>query len=143
MSDVTGVTPCPVLDCRYPVEDHNRKAHIYAGNKAVLDEEMKLGLRLSPEEAARLAVAHSEAARLVSGADPDERGLLTANEHEAMALLGRFAQAWSGIVGDGATRAQDINEAIAHVHALQNMVLSQAAARAYPGRYRLAGGTCG
>lgn len=39
------------------------------------------------------------------------------------------------------TRETDINEAMHYIHALQNMVLSQAAARAYPSKYRLMGRT--
>lgn len=126
--------PCPLLGCRYPLEDHDRGAHIHAENKRVLDEELKLGLRRSPEEAARLSKPS-----VVSAGDVDEAGLLTPNEHELVAMLGRCFTAFSVIVGHDATREADLREATAHIHALQNMVLAQAAARAYPGRYRLAG----
>lgn len=43
------------------------------------------------------------------------------------------------ITGEGPTRDHDLSELVTHVHALQNAVLSQAAARAYPGRYRALG----
>jgi hypothetical protein len=34
---------------------------------------------------------------------------------------------------------QDLEEVVLHIHALQHMILAQAAARAYPDRYRLLG----
>lgn len=44
------------------------------------------------------------------------------------------------IIPDGPSRDNDLREACAHVHALQHMVMSQAAARAYPELYRELGG---
>jgi hypothetical protein len=64
---------------------------------------------------------------------------LTDDEHTAVTAC---ADAWAAIckvVGDGPTRAGDLGEVIAHIHALQHFVMAQAAARCYPDRYRLAG----
>lgn len=66
---------------------------------------------------------------------------LTADEHRFMDLTADLANLLARIVGHESSRAGDLNEAVAHIHALQAMVLAQAAARAYPDRYRLLGGT--
>jgi len=66
--------------------------------------------------------------------------LLTPAEH---ALVEKLAEVWNdfnAICGNGPARHGDLTEACAHVHALQQAVLKQAAARAYPDRYRLLGG---
>lgn len=68
-----------------------------------------------------------------------EPGLLTADEHAVMEIT---ADLWNGlcrIAGRGKTREADLTEACAHVHAIQHMILAQAAARAYPEHYRLLG----
>jgi len=65
--------------------------------------------------------------------------LLTYNEQRAIALTGDLANLISLIVGSGATRSADLTELVAHIHAIQNAILSQAAARAYPNKYRLLG----
>lgn len=70
---------------------------------------------------------------------------LTAIEHETVVML---AEAWNNIVKmTGLTpashnfpRVADLGEAAGHVHALQNMVLANCAARDYPDQYRLLGG---
>ena len=64
---------------------------------------------------------------------------LTDDEHAAVTAC---ADAWAAIckvVGDGPTRAADLREVVARIHALQHFVMAQAAARCYPDRYRLAG----
>ena len=69
--------------------------------------------------------------------------LLTGNEHSAVAAC---ADAWAAIcliVGTGQTRSADLAEVVAHIHGLQQFILAQAAARAYPSLYRLAGETLG
>lgn len=43
------------------------------------------------------------------------------------------------IIGRGPTRAADINEFVMHIHCVQQTILSQAAGRAYPDRFRLLG----
>lgn len=62
-------------------------------------------------------------------------------ELRAMDLTGNLMVLLTQIVGDGPTREADIREAAYRVHALQNMILAQAAARVYPDRYRLLGET--
>lgn len=67
---------------------------------------------------------------------------LTDAEHKAIDLTAELMNLLAGeIIGDGPARSQDINEAGRHIHAIQHMVMSQAAARAHPGRYRLLGGS--
>lgn len=67
--------------------------------------------------------------------------LLTEAEHRAMDLT---AELWNllckDVIGRGPSRAGDLRELIGHIHAIQHTVMSQAAARAYPDRYRLLGG---
>lgn len=67
--------------------------------------------------------------------------LLTPAEH---ALVGKIGSCWNDlcrIVGHGPSREADLLELVAHVHALQQAVLSNAAARAFPGTYRALGET--
>ena len=68
----------------------------------------------------------------------DMSDLLTETEHEAMDLTAELMRAMRQIMGD-ANIAGDLNEAAAHIHGIQNMILANAAARAYPDRYRLLG----
>jgi hypothetical protein len=65
--------------------------------------------------------------------------LLTEDEHRAVALLAELWNLLSGIVGPDDTRRGDLAELRPHIHAIQQAVLSQAAARAYPHRYRCLG----
>lgn len=70
---------------------------------------------------------------------PTPDPLLTDDEH---AVMKTTADLWNGlckITGRDQTRNADLAEACAHVHAIQHMVLAQAAARAYPDQYRLLG----
>ena len=67
--------------------------------------------------------------------------LLTGDEHRALTLLARFVAVLVDIVGPDTTRRADMAEACLHVHALQNMILAQAAARSYPGMFRRLGHT--
>jgi hypothetical protein len=65
--------------------------------------------------------------------------LLTEQEH---AVLSTLADAWNlfqKILADGDTRSEDQVEFMIHLHVCQRMVMGQAAARAYPHRYRLLG----
>ena len=64
---------------------------------------------------------------------------LTADEHRALALSADLAKAVRRIIGDGPAAAGDWAEAAAAVHVVQRMIAGQAAARAYPARYRLLG----
>ena len=47
------------------------------------------------------------------------------------------------VIGDGRSRAGDVNEFVDAIHDIQRMIMSQAAARAYPDRYRLLGWSVG
>lgn len=70
--------------------------------------------------------------------------LLTQDEHRAMELT---AELWNllnrQVIASGPSHDGDCAELCGHVHAIQRMVLAQAAARAYPDRYRLLGGVVG
>lgn len=73
---------------------------------------------------------------------PAERAeLLTTDERRAVELLADLSRLFGRIVGDGSTRQDDLYELTASIHVLQNAVLAQSAARAYPELYRLLGGT--
>jgi hypothetical protein len=66
--------------------------------------------------------------------------LLTDAEHRAMALTADLVNlVCTEIIGSGPSRGGDIREFVGHIHAVQQQILSQAAARAYPDQYRLLG----
>ena len=69
-------------------------------------------------------------------ADDPQAELLTDREHQTVEKLGEVAVLLRDIMG-GAD--DDVAEWVDKIHQLQHMVLSQAAARAYPDRYRLFG----
>jgi hypothetical protein len=74
--------------------------------------------------------------------DADERlvSLLTPAEHAALrdaGLLYTFIA--TNVMADGPTREDDLAELRAPIHAIQRMVLAQAAARAFPEEFRLLG----
>lgn len=102
---------------------------------------------LTPEEELELAaarLAHPTGAAALSeelGHLSGDPGLLTPAEHELIDLLGQCASSYLAVVGSHVgNRFQDNVEFVAHIHDLQARVMAQAAARAYPSRYRLAGG---
>jgi len=67
--------------------------------------------------------------------------MLTEPEHEAMRLT---AELWNDLcllTGRGKTRKMDLKELALHIHAIQNAILANSAAREYPGQYRMLGGT--
>lgn len=70
-----------------------------------------------------------------------EKPLMTDEEHRAMELS---ATLWNYInrhvVIAGHTRDSDLREIMFHIHGIQRALLGQAAARAYPDKYRLLGG---
>lgn len=77
-----------------------------------------------------------------AGVSVEQVDLLTEAEHRAVQLAGElFKLISTGIVGSARTRQGDIREFSADIHRIQDRVLSQAAARAYPERYRLLGGS--
>ncbi len=66
--------------------------------------------------------------------------LLTGDEREAVRQAGLLHQLISKrIIAHGPARDEDITELTTAIHVIQRMVMGQAAARAYPGRYRLLG----
>lgn len=65
--------------------------------------------------------------------------MLTHQEREVVRKLGDVWNDLCQVVGDGPTRNHDLAEAVAHVHALQHFVMSNAAGRAHPGEFRLLG----
>lgn len=66
--------------------------------------------------------------------------LLTPAELRALDLTTELTNLLAGeIIGDGATRSGDINEMCKRIHDVQHMIMAQAAARAYPERFRLLG----
>ncbi len=65
--------------------------------------------------------------------------LMTPDEHEAMRLSGELASLGRKIIGDGPQAQYDWAEFVQAIHGVQQMVLRQCAARAYPDRYRLLG----
>ena len=64
---------------------------------------------------------------------------LTDQEHSALTLTKQLAEKMEKIVGPGNSHKGDLAEFAIHLHAIQNMILAQAASRAYPSRYRLLG----
>lgn len=64
---------------------------------------------------------------------------LTELELEAIETTVQLVRQLVGIVGRGDTRAPDMDELFGHVHAIQQAIMSQAAARAYPDLFRLLG----
>lgn len=69
--------------------------------------------------------------------------LLTKREKRLVDELGGWFIELCGLINENgdleSVMSADKQEAATHVHALQNMILAQAAARAYPRRYRLIG----
>lgn len=69
----------------------------------------------------------------------DANGLLTVAEVAALEQCGALAGMLGSIVGLGPTRGADLAELYGHVHGIQQAIMSQAAARVYPERFRLLG----
>ncbi len=66
--------------------------------------------------------------------------LLTRRERALIEKLGECAEEFYAIMGTHAgTRDHDMTEVVCSIHHLQQAVMSQAAARAYPKLYRLLG----
>lgn len=76
--------------------------------------------------------------------EPPNRGqgeLLTPDELKVGDLLAEAYNLACKVIAKGPTAPYDAQEFAHHIHILQNMILAQAAARAYPHRYRLMGET--
>jgi hypothetical protein len=65
--------------------------------------------------------------------------LLTPAERRALDLTGELAGLFGEIVGNESSRHGDLTEIVSAIHILQRYLMSQAAARAYPGQYRALG----
>jgi hypothetical protein len=76
--------------------------------------------------------------------EPDDPGLLTKDEQRALELSGELANLLHKIITEGGLTesmvTHDWREGAEKIHALQHMIMSQAAARAYPHKFRLLGG---
>lgn len=66
--------------------------------------------------------------------------LLTPAELRAMDLTAELANQLAAITGERSTRGSDVAELVHHIHVIQHAVMAQAAARAYPDRFRPLGG---
>lgn len=66
--------------------------------------------------------------------------LLTDDELAAMDATVALCHAFVKIVSDGPSRTADINEFVVSIHHIQSSILSQAAYRAYPEKFRPLGG---
>lgn len=75
--------------------------------------------------------------------EPAQVEMLTELELAAIDLTAELANAMARIIGHGRSRDGDIAEACHHIHNLQHMIMAQAAARAYPSRFRLLGESIG
>jgi hypothetical protein len=72
--------------------------------------------------------------------DVSDRELLTDAERDAVRLAGElFTLIRDEVCGHGPTRDADLAELTADVHRIQRLVMAQAAARLYPGEFRLMG----
>jgi hypothetical protein len=65
--------------------------------------------------------------------------MLTPAEHRVVDMAGQLWGELCNLVGNDVTREADLRELVVHIHAIQQAVLAQAAARAYPYEYRLLG----
>lgn len=64
---------------------------------------------------------------------------LTDDEHAVIDQAGHLWDSISKIVGHGPTRDDDLGEFLIWIHLIQQKIMAQAAARAFPSRYRLLG----
>lgn len=62
-------------------------------------------------------------------------------ELKAIGVTTDLIELMSEIIGDGASREGDWAEFASHIHVIQHLIMSQAAARAYPDYLRLLGQT--
>lgn len=70
--------------------------------------------------------------------------LLTDAERDAVRMAGElYTHIAEHVTGDGPAWDADLAELAAAVHVIQRAVMAQAAARAYPGEFRLLGRACG
>jgi hypothetical protein len=68
-----------------------------------------------------------------------DSGLLTPDEHKAIDQAAKLNTLIQKIIGNGLNSKSDKQEVELCIHLIQNMIMSQASARAYPKMYRLLG----
>lgn len=73
------------------------------------------------------------------GRERSLKGRLTDHEFKVISQTAELWNSLQSVVGTGPMRDSDLRELMVHVHAIQNCVLSQAARRAYPERFRMLG----
>lgn len=66
--------------------------------------------------------------------------MLTDLEREVIADAGELWNKLCKVVGSAAAREGDLAELVRHVHGIQQAVMANAAARAYPDQFRVLGG---
>ena len=66
-------------------------------------------------------------------------GALTPKEKEILNELSYIYNDIKSVVDYGSTGEEDLQEVAFHIHALQRLIMAQAAARVYPEEYRLLG----
>ncbi len=111
-----------------------------------------ISLRMTTAEADEIRVAAGKAGQSVSAfiraaaagrihaENAGDRELLTGAERKAVQRAGQlYTFIAAEICGHGPTREDDLAELRAAVHVIQQRLMSQAAARAYPGEFRLMG----
>jgi hypothetical protein len=77
-------------------------------------------------------------------ASSENPGALTGAERDAVRLAGElYTLIAEQVCGNGPTRGDDLAELRAAVHDIQHAVMAQAAARLYPGEFRLLGEVIG
>lgn len=77
---------------------------------------------------------------MTDGSGTEPKDLLTPAEKSVLDTIARvWGQISTYVIDDGPSRDNDLLELGVHFHAIQNMILAQAAARAYPDRFRLLG----
>lgn len=65
--------------------------------------------------------------------------LLNESEHAIIEAAGMLWNAICVAIPQGPTRDADLGELVVHIHAIQHTFMANAAARAYPQRYRCLG----
>lgn len=95
--------------------------------------------RIQLGEAVAVATILAVPLEPMAGGEPPAP-LLATDELHALDLAAELMRTLRRIAGDGPSRESDLGEVVAHVRAVQNTVMAQAATRAYPDRFRLLGG---
>lgn len=111
--------------------------------KRIADDVLEELDRVSPHTADMLRQIRSEQgvrARAL-GLHADMAISMSDREHALARKLGSLANDFNDIMTRGIAYDEDYREVVYHIHALQNMVMAQAAARMYPNMYRPLGGS--